>query len=152
MKVLKILVLILFPFSFVFSQQNSGYDSQLADSLGADELGMTSYVLVILKTGTNDIKDEKLRSEYFKSHFENMTTMTKSGKLVVAGPIEKNGKQYRGIFILKVADFVEAETLLQNDLTVRERIFDVEMYKWYGSAALPMYLPYHEKVQKKKLE
>ena len=124
---------------------------KLADSLGADERGMKNYMLVILKTGPNDAKitDMSKREELFKGHFSNMETMTKAGKLKVAGPFAtKNNLQYRGLFILDVATEDEAKTLIKQDPTIKEGIFDVEILPWYGSAALPMYLPYHEKITK----
>lgn len=128
---------------------NPEYDSTLAKKLGADDIGMKGYILVLLKTGPNDVTDKAFRDSCFKSHFSNMKKMTDEGKLVVAGPLGKNDKTYRGIFILNTTDMDEVTQLLQGDLTVKEKIFDVEMYKWYGSAALPLYLDSVNKVSKK---
>jgi hypothetical protein len=36
---------------------------------------MKRYVLVILKTGPNDLKDKELRQKYFNGHFENIKRM-----------------------------------------------------------------------------
>lgn len=126
------------------------FDQKLADSLGADKMGMKNYILVILKTGPKDkeITDKNIRSEYFKGHFSNMEAMQKAGKLYVAGPFGKNTKDYRGLFILNVKSEDEANMLLQNDPTIKNGIFDVELIPWYGSAALPMYLKYHSKIAK----
>ena len=44
---------------------NPEYDSTLAAQLGADERGMKMYVLVILKTGPNDVQDKALRDSLF---------------------------------------------------------------------------------------
>lgn len=54
-------------------------NKKLADSLGADERGMKTYMLVILKTGPKDaeITDKTQRSELFKGHFSNMEAMEK---------------------------------------------------------------------------
>lgn len=128
---------------------NPDYDSTLAKKLGADDIGMKGYTLVILKTGTNTNTDKAFTDSCFKSHFSNMREMTKMGKLVVAGPLGKNDNTYRGIFIMNTTDFDEVHQLLQGDLTVKEKIFDVELYKWYGSAALPLYLDSTEKISKK---
>ncbi len=65
---------------------NPEYDSTLAAQLGADERGMKMYVLVILKTGPNDVQDKALRDSLFAGHFSNMNRMAKENKLVVAGP------------------------------------------------------------------
>lgn len=127
------------------------YDKKLADSLGADERGMKSYFLVILKTGSKDatITDKKEREELFKGHFSNMTAMEKSGKLKLAGPFStKNELGYRGIFLLDVKTEAEAKALLENDPTIKSKIFEVEILPFYGSAAIPMHLKYHHQISK----
>jgi len=127
------------------------FNQKLADSLGADERGMRSYMLIILKTGPQDalITDKKQREELFKGHFSNMNEMEKAGKLKLAGPFAtKNNLGYRGIFLLDVKTEAEARDLLQNDPTVKTGIFNVEILPWYGSAAIPMHLQYHKKIAK----
>ncbi len=132
---------------------NPKFDQALADSLGSDEYGMKQYVLVILKTGPQDknITEKATRDSLFAGHFSNMGAMAKAGKLTVAGPIGKNDKTYRGIFILNVKTIEEARELTQTDPSIKAGIFDVELFPWYGSAALPMYLQYTEKVEKKPM-
>ena len=61
---MKILIISLFLFLLTnhnaFSQTiNPEYDKALADSLGADDNGMKSYVLVILRTGPAVIEDKE---------------------------------------------------------------------------------------------
>src|SRR6478752_5958590 len=132
--------------------QNSSsvYDKKLADSLGSDEYGMKMYTLVILKTGDNNTTDKALVDSLFNGHMQNIGRLAKEGKLVVAGPLQKNDKNYRGIFILNVKTVEEAKALLETDPAVKSKLLDAEIYGWYGSAALPLYLPFHEKVQKSK--
>lgn len=125
------------------------YDSTLAKKLGADEYGMKSYILVILKTGPNSTAKKTFSDSCFSGHMSNMLTMVKQGKLIVAGPIGKNKNNYRGIFILNAKNFDEANQLLQNDPAVKNKLLEAELYNWYGSAALPEYLQYTEKIQKK---
>ena len=129
--------------------QNPDYNKALADSLGADDYGMKQYVLAILKTGSNTTTDKEELNKYFRGHMENIGRLAKEGKLVVAGPLGKNDKTYRGIFILDVKTVEEAKKLVETDPAVQAKIFDVELYPWYGSAALPMYLPASEKIAKK---
>lgn len=124
------------------------YDSTLAKKLGADDYGMKTYILVILKTGQKEIQDKQERDSLFAGHFENISKLAEEGKLVVAGPLTKNENSYRGIFILNVATFEEAYELLQADPTIKEGVFDAELYTWYGSAALPEYLETHKKIEK----
>lgn len=131
---------------------NANYDSTLAKKLGADEYGMKTYVMVVLKTGTNKTTDKKLIDSCFAIHMSNMGVMVKAGKLIVAGPFGKNEDSFRGIFILNVKDFEEAALLLQNDAAIKEKLLEPVFYKWYGSAALPEYLPASDKIWKTGFE
>jgi uncharacterized protein len=125
------------------------YDSTLAGQLGADDFGMKTYVLVILKTGPADIQDPELRDSLFKGHFSNMDRLAAEKKLILAGPIAQNEKGYRGLFLFDVSTSAEAEQLLKGDPTVVAGIFDTELFRWYGSAALPVYLETAKKISKR---
>lgn len=129
---------------------NPNYDPDLAQKLGGDDYGMKRYVLVILKTGTNQTTDKTLINHSFRGHMENINFLAKEGKLIVAGPMGKNDHSYRGIFILNVATFEEAKSLLQNDAAIKEGLLDFELYNWYGSAALPEYLIFSDKIWRNK--
>ncbi len=128
------------------------YDPALAKSLGADEYGMRWYVMAILKTGSNNLKDSVRRAALFADHFKNIGRLAEMGKLVVAGPFGKNDKSYRGIFILNVSTLEEAVELLQSDPTIREKVLKADLFKWYGSAALPEYLQWQKKIQKTRIQ
>jgi len=151
---MKHLLLILFSLIFILSlnaqSTNPEYDSTLARKLGADDYGMKGFILVILKTGPNQTTDKTFINNCFRGHFDNMNRMVKEGKLIVAGPIGKNSNSYRGIFILNLTSVEEADRLLQTDPAVKEGLLEAELYNWYGSAALPEYLPYAEKIWKIK--
>jgi len=129
---------------------NPNFDPVLAQKLGGDDYGMKSYVLVILKTGMNQTTDKELINNSFRGHMENINHLVKEGKMTVAGPLGKNDKAYRGIFILNVTTFEEAESLLQKDSAIKEDILDFDLYMWYGSAALPEYLDFSDKIWKQK--
>ncbi len=129
---------------------NPDYDATMAKRLGADDYGMKGFILVILKTGPNQTTDKTFINSCFSGHLDNMDRLVKEGKLIVAGPISKNSNSYRGIFVLNLASVEEAERLLQTDPAIKERLLDAELYKWYGSAALPEYLQYAEKIWKIK--
>ena len=149
----KIITLTYFVLSSItlFAQaDNPVYDKALADSLGSDDYGMKSYVLVILKTGTNTTEQKVKVDSLFRGHLINIGRLAKEGKLIVAGPLGKNDKTYEGIFILNVKTTEEANSLLMTDPAIKAKLLDTELYRWYGSAALPLYLKYHEKVEKKK--
>ena len=128
---------------------NKNYDEKLAKELHADEYGMKTYVLAILKTGTEKgLSKEKIDS-VFSGHMANIGKLVQDGKLVVAGPMGKNDKNYRGIFILDVSTLAEAEELVRTDPAVKSRLLDVELYIWYGSAALKETLKIHTKIEKR---
>ena len=150
MKKLLFIVFVLFTISTSAQGSNPKFDKALAEKLGEDEYGMKQYVFVILKTGTNNVTDDEKRNELFRGHIENIFRLEKEGKLVVAGPFMKNEKGYRGIFIFNVKTIAEAETLLQTDPAIKEKMLEAEMFEWYGSAALGEYLEVHKKIEQKK--
>jgi uncharacterized protein len=149
MKTILVFLVMIFACSIANAQNtNPNYDKQLADSLGADEYGMKMYVLVILKTGPSQENNKKTVDSLFALHMKNIGRLADEGKLIVAGPIGKNEKQYRGIFILNVPSIEIAKELLDTDAAVKAKLLDADLYKWYGSAALPVYLPASKKVNK----
>lgn len=126
--------------------QNIQYDKKLADSLGADEYGMKSYIFVILKSGSFKPTDQHVLDSLFRGHMDNINRLADMKKLVIAGPMGKNDLNYRGIFILNVKTIEEAKALLETDPTVKNKIFEAEFFEWYGSAALPLYLDDHKRI------
>lgn len=130
---------------------NPNYDAKLAEKLGADNYGMKSYIFVILKTGPNQSTDKTFISNSFRGHLENINLLVEEEKLIIAGPFGKNGNNFRGIFILNnVSTIEEAKELLQTDPAIKEGLLEAEIYKWYGSAALPEYLEFSDKIWKLK--
>lgn len=146
---LTISLLTLFAMSAVGQKTNPNYDSTLAKKYGADERGMKSYVLVILKTGSSTITDKAFIDSCFSGHMNNINRLVKSGQLIVAGPLGKNENTYRGIFILNTMTLEEAAELMQTDPAIKEKLLEPILFKWYGSAALPAYLDASDKVWKK---
>lgn len=131
------------------ANSNPQYNKTLAEKLGGDEYGMKSYFFVILKTGSNKTEDKKLISESFGGHMNNINRLVKEKKLIVAGPFGKNDKHYRGLFILNnVKTIEEAKELLLTDPAIKNGLLDFEIFTWYGSAALPEYLPFSDQIWK----
>jgi uncharacterized protein YciI len=152
MKILiTILIALCISFSSIAQNEKVDFDKVLADSLGADDYGMKSYVLVILKTGSNNTEEKAVTDSLFRGHMNTINKLAKEGKLVVAGPLQKNDKSYRGIYILNVKTIAEANELLITDPAIKAKVLDTEIFQWYGSAALPVYLKTHDKIQKKKI-
>jgi len=140
--------LLIFSTTALSQKPNPDYDSVLVKKLGADQRGMKMYVLVLLKTGPNKSQDSVKISELGASHFRNINKMAAEKKLIVAGPIDKNDHSLRGIFILDVPTIEEAENLINRDLSVKEGIFEAQYFNWYGSAALPEYIPIDNRLRK----
>ncbi len=135
--------------NLMFAQnENLDFDQELANSLEADQYGMKAYVLVILKTGTAKIEDKERINELFRGHMENINRLVEEGKLIVAGPLGKNENSYRGIFILNVKTIEEAAELVETDPAVKEGLLAADLYEWYGSAALPVYIETAKKITK----
>jgi uncharacterized protein YciI len=101
---------------------------------------------LLLKTGPKQIADKEKVKHLFAGHMGNIGRLAQTGKLIVAGPMGKNDKQCRGIFILAVKIRKEAEDLLTTDPAVQSGLLAVEIYEWYGSAALPVYLDVHGQI------
>lgn len=149
MKYFLTLLVIILSINVSFSQKtNPNYDEELATKLGADDYGMKKYVFVILKTGTNESTDKVLRDSCFTGHMNNIDRLVKEKKLIVAGPMLKNEKSYRGIFILDVPTMEDARILLETDPAIKAKFLEPELYEWYGSAALSEYIEASDKVWK----
>ena len=55
--------------------------------------------------------------------------------MVLAGPFFGNG-DIRGIYIFDVDNIEEAEALTNSDPAIQEGSLEMELVKWYGTAAL----------------
>jgi uncharacterized protein YciI len=125
------------------------FNQELATSLGADKYGMKAYTIVMLTTGSAKIEDKAKMGELMKGHMTNIGKLADEGKIIVAGPfLEKNKENYRGMFIFNTKSKEEAESWVKTDPAVAAGVFSYEMFPWYGSAALPLYLKHHDEISK----
>lgn len=126
------------------------HDAALAASVGADERGMRSYVLVILKTGPTRVPDGPGREAMFRGHFANMQRLSDEGKLAYAGPLDGvDGR--RGLFILATGDLDEARQLVATDPVIVQGEMVAEYHKHYGSAALMLVRDAHKRIARSPL-
>ena len=146
-KLVSIIVAIFF-INFSYSQEKFTINGSVSDAKNNETLLGVSVYIKDLKTGTNTTTDKEFTSECFKSHMANINKLVKEKKLIVAGPMFKNDDNIRGIFILDVKTFEEANLLLENDKAIKEKILKAELYNWYGSAALSEYLESSDKIWK----
>lgn len=124
------------------------YDAALAQSLGADDMGMRQYVLVILKTGPNKMADGEGRKKMFAGHFANIQRLAAEKKLVLAGPLD-GVEGRRGIFVFNTPDIEEAKKFVATDPVIVNGEMVAEYHKFYGSAALMAVNEMHAKIDKK---
>ncbi len=113
----------------------AGYDSLLALKLGADQWGMSQYVIAFLKAGPNRPAHPDSAARLQKAHMENISRMASEGKLLLAGPF-LDGGELRGIYLFDVKTIEEARTLTETDPAVQAGSLIMELHPWYGSAAL----------------
>lgn len=124
------------------------FDAERALALGADEYGMKSYVLVILKSGPTPLPAGDARNEMFKGHFANMKRLSDEKKLVLAGPLD-GVDGWRGLFILAVPTIEEAKTHVATDPVIVNGEMIAEYHKYYGSAALMLINDLHQTIARK---
>ena len=140
----------LFIFSqHILAQTNNGYDSVLAKKLQADDYGMKIYSFILLKKGTSTISDKHILDSIFSGHMANIIKLASENKLLLAGPMGDNDKNYEGIFVFNTTNTDEAKQWLNTDPAIQYKALDAEVYSWYCTAALQEIPALHEKVQKK---
>lgn len=131
----------------ISGSENELFDQAYADHLGADEYGMRSYVMALLKSGPNRDQDSATRSALQRAHLDNIKRLAEEGKLVMAGPF-LDDSEIRGIYIFAVSTIEEAEELTLTDPAVKAGSLIMELHPWYGSAALMEVNEIHKQVAK----
>ena len=125
------------------------FDAALAQRTGADDYGMRSYVLVILRTGPTPVKDAQAHKAMFAGHMANIGRLTKEGTLVLAGPFGDADGDWRGLFMFAVADIDAAKALVATDPVIQQGEMVAEYHTWYGSAATMLVAELHETLARK---
>jgi len=147
MKTLTVLLTLMLAAVASAEEAKPAYDAALARQLGADEHGMRSYVLVILKTGPTPVPKGEKRDAMFKGHFANMERLAGEGKLAYAGPLD-GVDGWRGLFIFAVDNVEEAKQLTATDPVIINGEMIAEYHKHYGSAALMLVNKTHNTLSK----
>lgn len=149
---MKKIILLLSLFAVIHSSaqkttEKPKFNQKLATELGADKYGMKPYVIVMLTTGATKIEDKVKMGELMKEHMANIQKLVDEGKIVVAGPFTGDNKQnFEGMFIFNTKSKEEAESWVKTDPAVKAGVFGYEIFPWYGSAALPLYLKHHDEI------
>lgn len=96
-------------------------DAELAQKLGADDYGMKTYVLAVLKTGKTRISDPKEADRLQNEHLKNIIRLSEEGKLALVGPFLEGGDP-RGAFVFDVKTIDEAKKLVETDPAINAGI------------------------------
>ena len=146
MRVMRVLLVTAILISAV--QAQSRYDAALATRLKADENGMRTYVMALLKAGPNRDRPRDEAQKLQAAHRANINRLAAEGKLVLAGPFADDGP-LRGIYIFDVPTVAEAEALTRTDPAIQAGQLVMELHPWYGSAALMMVNDIHTTLEKR---
>ena len=133
---------------------NPQYDAALAQKVGADDMGMRKYVLVILKTSAKPVPAGPERDAMFRGHFANMKKLSDAGKLAFAGPFagpNKGEGSWRGMFVLAVPTIEEAKLVAATDPVLQQGEMVAEYHELYGSASLMLVPETYFKVAKQPM-
>lgn len=143
-------VVLLIPIRSLAQTTTPDYENKPVTELHAGKPGMKTYVLVLLKTGTNASTDKVHRDSLYFGHIATIKRLVTEKKLVVVGPLTMNEYAYRTILVLDVPTLEEAKTMLEEDPAIKQKIFETELYYWNGPDTLPAYLIATDELWKKK--
>lgn len=107
--------------------------------LAAEEAGMTTVYLVLLKKGPSWTPEATPATRALQeAHIANIRAMWKAHKMIVAGPVEDQQGELRGIFVFKAASLEEAKAWAASDPAVKAgRLVPVVYPWWVEKRALP---------------
>src|SRR5690606_35704329 len=93
---------------------------------------MKRYVFMLLKSGDNRSQDSTEVMKIQEMHLGHLNYLSKTGKLIVAGPFE-NGGDNRGLLIFDVESVEEALELEGEDPAVKNGRLKMEAFYWWGA-------------------
>ncbi len=100
------------------------------------EYEMTTYYMVFLYKGDKWTPERTAETEAIqKGHMDNITRLSNEGKLILAGPF-MDGKDLRGIFVMKTETLEEAQELCNTDPAVKAGRLKVEIKPWYSAKGI----------------
>lgn len=111
------------------------YNAALAAEVGADEYGMSQYVLALLQSGPSRSQNSEEAHNIQTAQLAYISHLMDEGKLCLADPMLDEG-ELRGIFIFNVSNIAEAEALTAADPAVKSGRLVMQLHPWYGTAAL----------------
>ena len=100
------------------------YDAALAARLKADDNGMKTYVMALLKAGPNRNRPREEAQKLQAAH-------------------------RAGIYVFDVATVAEAEALTKTDPAIQAGQLVMELHPWYATAGLMTIPELHSRIEKK---
>jgi uncharacterized protein YciI len=109
-------------------------------SRSSGKLTMKSYFLVLLRRGPAWAPDETPESKkIFEGHMANINAMAKTGKLIIAGPMDAPADDrtaIAGLFLFEDASRADVDAMIANDPAIKIQRLVPEVLTWYGPAGL----------------
>lgn len=109
-----------------------------APTAPAGELKMRSYFLVLLRRGPAWTAEKTPETKaLFEGHMANIEAMAKSGKLLIAGPMDADPADktaVAGIFLFDVPTKDEVVALMKGDPAIAAQRLVPEILTWFGPA------------------
>lgn len=93
---------------------------------------MKRYVFMHLLAGENRSQDSLQAALLQQKHLAHLNALSKSGKLVVAGPFQDAG-EFRGLLIFDVETIDEALSLESEDPAVKANRLKMQAFYWWGA-------------------
>lgn len=125
---LKVILFLFFISFYRFSYSQDEFEIKMGDTTYT----MKKYVFGMYKRGTNKEMDSVQIKKIQAAHLEHLTSLYKSGKLLVAGPLDGDN-EIRGLMIFNVKDINEAESLVKEDPAVKSERLTYELYYWWAA-------------------
>lgn len=100
--------------------------------LGDSTFQMKRYVFMLLNEGTKRDQDSLTAKKIQEGHLKHLGEMSKTGKLVVAGPFDDGGK-HRGILIFDVDSISQALRMESTDPAVSSGRLEMQAIYWWAA-------------------
>jgi uncharacterized protein YciI len=93
---------------------------------------MTRVYLVLLKKGAAWTPESTPATQAIQDeHMANIRALWHAGKMIIAGPVEDEGGDLRGIFVFKAASLEEARARAATDPAVKAGRLTAVVYPWW---------------------
>ena len=130
MKIRTVFFLLLMMIGATVAAQSSQREFTMTE--GDTTTTMKRYVFMLLVVGENTQQDSLTAVNLQKGHMDHINRMSKSGKLVAAGPFEEGG-QYRGLLVFDVDTKEEAIAIEAEDPAVKAGRLKMETFYWWAA-------------------